>query len=107
MACPDGPFTSEMFNQAMQQFNLWEFTICPYGGPMSILLVGTVLYSGISINIFTRTGSIMIPFVLAMILGGTVLAQTLAIINSFAAVIILVGAPLAVSALVFSVDRRT
>lgn len=106
MACPDGRFTAELFNQAMSNFEIWDAAICPYAGPTSILLVGTVLYSGIGLNIFIRQGSMIIPFVLALVLGGTVIGQTIGVISSFAALIILIVPPLIISGLIFAVDRR-
>lgn len=107
MACPTGArFTSEMFQTAMEGLDLWEGMFCAYGTPLGELVVGTVVYSAIGLNIFLRTGSIMIPFVLALILGGTIFAQMFAIINAFVGLIILIAAPLVASMLIFTVDRR-
>lgn len=107
MACPSGSrFTAEMFQTAFENFELWDAMFCGYAGPLGEVLVGTIIYSAFALNIFLRTDSVMIPFVLAMILGGTILAQMFAIINAFVGLIILIAAPLVISALVFSVDRR-
>lgn len=106
MACPDGRFTADMFNTAMQNFDLWDAFFCGYAGPLGQLVVGTFLYSAIGLNIFIRTGSLIIPFVLVLLLGATVLAQMVAIISTFAGLVILVVAPLVVSALVFLLDAR-
>lgn len=108
MACPKGGrFTSEMFQTAMENFDLWEGLYCMYGTPMGELLVGTLVYSAFGLNIFLRTGSLIIPFVLLMILGGTILSQMLGIIGAFAGLIILIVAPLVLTGLVFMLDRRT
>ena len=106
MACPSGRFSAELFNEAMSNFELWDAVICPFAGPTSMLLVGTVIYSGIGLNIFLRLGSVIIPFVLALILGGTVVGQTIGVISSFVAMIILIVPPLIISLLIFTVDRR-
>lgn len=107
MACPvDGRFTAELFREAMDGLDLWQFAFCAYGSPLGELVVGTVVYAGVALNIFIRTGSIMIPFVLALILGGTIFAQAFAIINAFVALIILIAAPVVMTALVMSVGRR-
>lgn len=107
MSCPvDGRFTADLFQQAMDSFDLWEFAFCAYGSPLGELVVGTVIYAGVALNIFIRTGSVMIPFVLALILGGTVFAQAFAIINAFVALVILIAAPVVMTALVMSVGRR-
>lgn len=106
MACPDGRFTTELFNEAMQNFELWEAFTCAYGAPLGELVVGTIFYSAVALNIFIRTGSMIMPFVLVMLVGGTVLAQMMAIISSFAALIVLIVGPLVVTALVFVLDRQ-
>lgn len=107
MACPDGSrYTSEMFQTAMENFDLWDSMFCAYGTPMGELVVGTVLYSAIGLNIFLRTESVMIPFVLMLVLGGTILAQMFAIIGSFVGLLVLIVAPLVISMLVFTVDQR-
>lgn len=106
MACPDGArFTAEAFDAAMQNFSLWDAGFCAYATPLGELVVGTVVYVAVGLNIFIRTGSLIIPFVLMLLLGGTIFAQMLAVINSFAALIILVVAPVVVTALVFLLDR--
>jgi len=107
MACPtDGRFTAEMFQAAMEDFDLWEFAFCAYGGPLGELFVGTVVYAAFGLAIFIRTGSAIIPFVLLLILGGTILSQMLGIIGSFAGLIILLLAPLIVTGLIVMLDRR-
>lgn len=106
MACPDGRYAAEMFNEAMQNFELWDAIICSYAGPTSSLVVGTVLYSGIGLNIFLRQGSVIIPFVLVLILGGTILGQMFGVISSFAALVILIVPPLILSGLILALDRR-
>lgn len=107
MACPEGArFTSEMFQTAMEGFGLWDALYCTYATPLGTLLVGTVVYSGFGLNIFLRTGSLIIPFVLLMILGGTVLSQMLGIVGTFAGLIILTVAPLVLTGLVMMLDRR-
>jgi hypothetical protein len=107
MACPDGRFGADLFIAAMNNFELWEAMFCPFAGPLGQLIVGTIVYSGFGLNIFIRTGSMIIPFVLILLLGATVLAQMMAIISTFAGLIVLFAAPLVVTALVFTLDIRT
>jgi len=104
--CPDGRYTSELFQTAMENFDLWKGMFCAYGAPLGELVVGTVLYAAVGLNIFIRTESVMIPFVLALILGGTILGQMFAVINSFVAIIILFAAPVVVSALIVTMEKR-
>jgi hypothetical protein len=64
------------------------------------------VYGAISLGIFITTGSAMIPFLLFLILGGTIIGQMFAIISDFVALLILFSAPLVVSAIIFMLDRR-
>lgn len=107
MACPTGArYTSDLFQTAMDNFDLWEAGFCAYGTPLGELVVGTVVYAGIGLNIFIRTGSPIIPFVLFLILGGTILGQTLGVIGTFMGMIVLVVAPVVVTTLIMLLDRR-
>jgi len=107
MACPDGArFTSDMFQTAVENFDLWEAGFCAFGTPLGDLAVGSIIYAGFGLNIYIRTGSAILPFILILILGGTILAQVWAVINAFAALLILVSAPLVLSAFVLMIDRR-
>jgi len=105
MPCGSGRWVPDSFGAAMEAFDLWEALFCAYGAPLGELVVGSILYAGVGLNIFIRTGSVMIPFVLALVLGGTVLAQVFAIINTFVGIIILVTAPLIISMWVYRLDR--
>lgn len=107
MACPDGArYAGDAFITAMENLDLWEALFCPYATPLGELAVGSIVYAGFALNIFIRTGSVIVPFILVLLLGGTILAQVYAVISAFAALIILIAAPLVVSALVFLLDRR-
>lgn len=106
MSCPTGRFSADLFNTAIQNFDLWRAGFCAYGAPLGELVVGSVVYAAFGLNIFIRTGSLIIPFVLALILGGTIFAQTFAIVNQIAGMVILIVAPVAVSTIVFMLDRR-
>lgn len=105
MACPSGPrYTGAL--EAMKGFHLWEAAFCTYAVPAGELVVGLLFYGAVSLAIFIRTGSPIIPLILILILGGTILAQMVSIVSSFAAVLILLGAPIVISLLVFNIDRR-
>jgi len=107
MPCPvDGRFTAALFKEAVRNFDLWQAGFCAYGAPLGELVVGTIFYTAVSINIFLRTGSLIIPFVLFMILGGIVGGQMLGVINTVAGLIILMSAPVVVTAIVVMLSRR-
>ncbi len=107
MACPEGTrFTGEMFRTAMEDFDLWEAIFCAYGTPLTELAVGTIVYAAFAMNIWIRTNSTIIPFVLTMIYGGTVLGQMFGVINAFATVIILIVAPAIITLFVLLLSSR-
>lgn len=107
MACPEGArYTTELFKNATEALDLWELGTCAYGTPLGEAAVGSIVYSGIALHIFIRTGSVMLPFVLALTLGGTVLAQMFAVIGVFAAALILLTVPVVLTAYVYLLDRR-
>lgn len=107
MPCPEGTrFGADMFQNSMQNFDLWEAFVCSYGTPLGQFVVGTLLYSAIGLNIYIRTESAIIPFVLALLLGGTILAQMFSIISTFVGFIVLIVAPMLLGGLVFMLDRR-
>lgn len=106
MACPTGVrFTAQMFETAIENLDLWQAGFCGYGTPLGELVVGSVLYGGIALNIFIRTGSLIIPFVLFLILGGTIAAQMFAIISTFGGLVIMLVAPAIVTIMVYMWDR--
>lgn len=109
MPCPpagsEGHYAN--FTNATQALDLWEALYCPYGVAAGELVVGAMFYSAVGLAIYARTGSPILPFVLVLILGGTILAQMLAVISNFVAILILITAPLVVTALVYQLDRRS
>lgn len=104
MGCPSGPrYTGGL--EAMNDLKIWEAAFCTYAVPAGELVVGLLFYGSVALSIYIRTGSMMIPFILVLILGGTILAQMVSIVSQFAAVLILLAAPIVLSLLVFQLDR--
>jgi len=107
MSCPDGArYSTEMFQTAMENLELWEPFTCTYGTALGMAVLGTILYSGFALNIFVRTGSPVIPTILVLILGGTVIGQMVGVVSTFAGLLVLVVAPLTISAFIFVLDQR-
>lgn len=106
MACPSGPYRTDAAFEAIGSLDLWEAGFCTYGVPMGEMVVGLLFYGAVGLTLFIRTGSPMIPFVLVLILGGTILAQMASVVSSFAAVLVLLAAPIVLSLLVYQLDRR-
>lgn len=106
MSCGTGRFSAELFLKAMEDLDLWRAFFCPYAAPLGDLTVGTVVYLAFMLGIYIRTQSVMIPFILLLVFGGTVLAQMFAVISAPVAMLILIVPPLVVTAAIFLVDRR-
>lgn len=71
--------------------------LCPYIDVIGLLGFGLLIYGAMATMIFIRTGSVVIPFVLLIILGGPILAQVASIGIAVATVVILLvlgGVPL-------------
>ena len=104
MPCPSGgKFTG--FEAAFNSLDIWRATYCMYATPMSEAVVGTLFYGAVSLAIFIKTESIGIPAILFIILGGTILAQMLAVVTPFVALIVLLGAPIAATGIIWTLDR--
>lgn len=104
MPCPSGDkYTG--FEAAFESLDLWEATYCTYATPMGPEVVGTLFYGAVSLAIFVKTGSIAIPAILFIILGATLLAEMLAVVTPFIALIVLLGVPIAATAIVWTLDR--
>lgn len=107
MSCPDAAkFGTDAFQTAIETFDLWQAGYCAYGTPLGELAVGSIVYAAFGLNIYIRTGSAILPLILMLILGGTVLAQTWAVISAFAALVILIGAPIVATGLVILVGQQ-
>lgn len=104
MSCPSGPrFTG--FEHAMQSLDLWTALYCMYGVPMGEAIVGTLFYGAVSLGIFIRTGRVGIPAILFIILGSTILAQMLTVVTPIVGLVVLLGAPVAATAIIWGLDR--
>jgi hypothetical protein len=51
---------------------------CTYANPSSLAVVGLLVYGGITLSIFLRTGDVRIPVVLTLLTGGAILPQVAA-----------------------------
>lgn len=104
MSCPSGGiFTG--FEAAFQSFDVWRAIYCMYATPLGGAVVGTLFYGAVSLGIVIRTGSLAIPAILYIILGGTITAQMLSVVTPFVGLAVLVTAPLAATAVIWTIDR--
>lgn len=59
-------------------FEFVKAVACTYGNSAPIAVVGLLVYGGITLSIFLRTGDIRIPVVLTLLTGGAILPQVAA-----------------------------
>lgn len=68
--------------QALTEMAIRDAILCPYqtsiGGPM---FAGLVLLGVINLPIYIRTGGVIIPFVITLVIGGLVITQTASIVQ--------------------------
>jgi len=106
MSCPSGSrFSVEAFQKAFETLDLWQAAYCTYATPLTGAVVGSLFYGAVSLAIFIRTGSVGIPAILFIILGSTILAQMMAVVTPFVALIVLLAAPLAATSIIWTIDR--
>lgn len=74
----------------LTNFEFIKAFTCTFANSMGLFVFGTLVYGGISISIYLRTGSAMIPLVLLLITGGVVMAQVAAPVVGMAALLFLI-----------------
>ena len=70
------PSTSEI--AYLLNFEFIKAFSCTYFNSAGMLVTGLLVYGGISLSIYIRTDSVLIPTVLLLITGGAVLSQVAA-----------------------------
>lgn len=61
--------------ERLLDFNFVEAITCTYADPAGLLVVGLLVYGGISTAIYLNTGDVRIPAVLLLLTGGAVSSQ--------------------------------
>ncbi len=74
----------------------WEFmkaVTCTYANAAGYLVTGLLVYGAVSLSIYIRTGSVIIPFVLLLTTGGAVMQVVAGPATAIATILLLcVGA---------------
>jgi len=78
---------------------------CVFADAIGWLVMGLMVYGAISLSLYIRTESLLIPAVLLLVVGGAVLGQMAAIASPFA-VLVLVGVPGGLVALAYYIYSR-
>lgn len=70
-------------------FEFIKALTCTYANAAGLLVAGTMVYGGVSLSIYIRTGSVIIPFVLLLTVGGAVLTQVAGVATAMATLLLL------------------
>lgn len=81
------------FADYMVQFEFIKAMTCGYFTTAGMFATGALVYGGISLSLYIRTGSAVIPFVLLLLTGGAVLSQVAPPVITIATIVFLVVAP--------------
>lgn len=64
---------------------------CTFADSVGLLTTGLLFYGGISLAIYIRTGTPVIPLILLLLIGGAVMSQVASVGVAIASVLLLVG----------------
>jgi hypothetical protein len=64
--------------ELLLDFQFVKAIACTYANTAGLLVVGLLVYGGITLSIFLRTGDARIPVVLTLLTGGAILPQVAA-----------------------------
>ncbi len=74
-------------------FQFMKAVTCTYANAAGYLVTGFLVYSAVSLSIYIRTGSVVIPFVLLLTTGGAVMSVVAPPMTTAATIVLLcVGA---------------
>lgn len=80
---------SKDFGDYMTEFQFIKAPVCTFADPAGFLVVGLLVWGAISLSIYIRTDSVMIPTVLLLLTGGAVMSQLAAPATAVAGILIL------------------
>lgn len=80
MACSD--FSS--YTEFIRNGQFMDAIICPYADQMGMMVFAMLVYGAISTSLYIYTGSIIIPLVLAILIGAIVMIELPAIAANIA-----------------------
>lgn len=78
------------FGEYMTDFQFIEAVSCVFINSANLAVVATLVYTAVAGSIYIRTGSMVMPFMLLLLVGGAVLTQMAAVSTPVAVLILLV-----------------
>jgi len=76
------------FFEALMDWNFIEAFTCAYAGSVGLFVVGTLFYVPMALAMYITTGSMMIPFVLLLMVGGAIVPQMIAPVPGFVSILV-------------------
>jgi len=73
----------------LTDFEFIKAFTCTFANSVGLLVAGTLVYGGIGLFTYVRTGSIIVPFVLLVLVGGAVLSQVAGVFTTAATLLFL------------------
>lgn len=61
--------------ELLTDFDFIDAVTCTYADTVGMLVLGMLVFGAVSLSIYIRTGSVIIPFVLLLTTGGVTLAS--------------------------------
>ncbi len=87
------------------QFEFIKAVTCTYANAAGLLVTGLLVYGSISLSIYIRTGSVIIPFVLLLLTGGAVMSQVAGVATAVATLVLLATGAGTLTYLYYRVSR--
>jgi len=81
------------FAEYLTDFEFIQALTCQYADPVGFTVTGMIVMAGLSLAIYIRTDSLMIPFALVLVSGGGLLSLVASPLIGFATILVIgVGA---------------
>jgi hypothetical protein len=77
------------YTQALSKYAFGDALVCPFWDAVGQLATGLLVWGAVGTAIYIVTGSVMIPYVLLLLIGGAVISQVASLGVTIATIIIL------------------
>lgn len=82
--------TGQDMGEYLSNFEFIKAFTCPYAEPVGFAVVAMLVFGAISMAIYIRTDSVLIPFVLILLAGGAILPMVASPVVTIAIIVLLV-----------------
>lgn len=96
---------NEDFVDRLTDFEFWTAFTCQYADPIGFYVLGALVYTGVALPIYVRTGSITIPAILLLIIGGLVVPQMAGVATPIVTIVIVMAVAGSLAYLYYAYSR--